>query len=62
MIIPKGSNILLPQYVLFRMGIEDPESFNPDRWYPDSSELERLKVAFLPFSLGKYLCMINMQN
>mmetsp|Transcript_14207 Transcript_14207/g.13729 ORF Transcript_14207/g.13729 Transcript_14207/m.13729 type:complete len:480 (-) Transcript_14207:28-1467(-) len=57
MIIPKGSDILLPQYVLFRMGIQDPESFNPDRWSPESPELERLKVSFLPFSLGKRNCI-----
>jgi cytochrome P450 len=30
--IPKGSNIMMPQYVLFRMDIQDPELFNPDRW------------------------------
>jgi cytochrome P450 len=40
MIIPKGSNLNLPQYVLNRMGIEDPESFNPERWNPASPDLK----------------------
>jgi cholesterol 24(S)-hydroxylase len=57
MIIPKGSDIILPQYVLFRMGIQDPESFNPDRWNPDSPDLEQLKVSFLPFALGRRNCI-----
>jgi cytochrome P450 len=57
MIIPKGSDISMPQYVLFRMGIQDPESFNPDRWNSDSSDLEQLKVSFLPFALGRRNCI-----
>jgi cholesterol 24(S)-hydroxylase len=57
MIIPKGSDISMPQYVLFRVGIQDPESFNPDRWNPDSPDLEQLKVSFLPFALGRRNCI-----
>eukprot|EP00596_Hydrurales_sp_CCMP1899_P004152 CAMPEP_0119043960 /NCGR_PEP_ID=MMETSP1177-20130426/27399_1 /TAXON_ID=2985 /ORGANISM="Ochromonas sp, Strain CCMP1899" /LENGTH=243 /DNA_ID=CAMNT_0007013189 /DNA_START=645 /DNA_END=1372 /DNA_ORIENTATION=+ len=52
MIIPKGYILNLPQYCLNRVGIKDPESFNPDRWHPDSPDLEQLKVSFLPFVLG----------
>jgi cytochrome P450 len=57
MIIPKGSEINLTQYALFRIGIQDPESFNPDRWNPDSPDLEQLKVSFLPFALGRRNCI-----
>jgi cytochrome P450 len=57
MIIPKGSDIALPQYCIFRVGIQDPESFNPDRWNPDSPDLEQLKVSFLPFALGRRNCI-----
>ncbi len=57
MVIPKGSNIMMPQYVIFRLGIQDPESFNPDRWNPDSPDLEQLKVSFLPFALCKRNCI-----
>jgi cytochrome P450 len=57
MIIPKGSEILLPQYVLFRMGIQDPESFNPDRWNLDSPDLEQLKVSYLPYALVRRNCI-----
>jgi cytochrome P450 len=57
MIIPKGSIVSLPQYVLFRMGIQNPETFNPDRWYPDSPDLEQLKISFLPFALGRRNCI-----
>jgi cytochrome P450 len=57
MVIPKGSDINLPQYVLFRMGIQDSESFNPDRWNLDSPDLEQLKVSFLPFALGRRNCI-----
>mmetsp|Transcript_14216 Transcript_14216/g.13737 ORF Transcript_14216/g.13737 Transcript_14216/m.13737 type:complete len:480 (+) Transcript_14216:122-1561(+) len=57
MIIPKGSVLSLPQYVLFRMGIQDPESFNPDRWDPDSPDLKQLNVSFLPFALGRRNCI-----
>jgi cytochrome P450 len=57
MIIPKGCILNLPQYCLNRVGIKDPESFNPDRWYADSPDLEQLKVSFLPFALGKRNCI-----
>jgi cytochrome P450 len=39
------------------MGIQDPESFNPDRWNPDSPDIEQLKVSYLPFSLGIRNCI-----
>lgn len=45
MIIPKGSTLCLCQYVLFRMGIQDPETFNPERWNPDSPDLEQLNIT-----------------
>jgi cytochrome P450 len=47
LIIPKGSTVSLPQYVLFRMGIQHPDTFNPDRWHPDSPDLEQVKGALL---------------
>jgi cytochrome P450 len=50
MIIPKGSTVSLPQYVLFRMGIQNSDTFNPDRWQPDSPDLEQLKgVLFISY-------------
>jgi cytochrome P450 len=57
MIIPKGFILNMPQYCLNRVGIQDPESFNPDRWSPDSPDLEQLKVSFLPFAVGRRNCI-----
>lgn len=57
MIIPKGSTISINQYSIFRVGIQDPESFNPKRWNPDSPDLEQLKESFLPFAHGKRNCL-----
>jgi cytochrome P450 family 4 len=57
MIIPKGSTININQYAIFRMGIQDPESFNPERWSPGSPDLEQLKVSFLPFAFGRRNCI-----
>jgi hypothetical protein len=50
MFIPKGSDLNMPQYVLNRMGIEDPESFNPDRWNPDSPD-SKVHIYMLLFSI-----------
>jgi cytochrome P450 len=57
MIIPKGSMVSMPQYSIFRMGIQDPESFNPERWNSNSPDLEQLKMSFLPFALGRRNCI-----
>jgi cytochrome P450 len=57
MIISKGCILNLPQYCLNCVGIKDPKSFHPDRWYADSPDLEQLKVSFLPFALGKRNCI-----
>lgn len=50
-VIPKGSQIIVPSLVLTRFDVEDPESFRPSRWrdHPDKS--------FLLFSTGRRNCV-----
>jgi benzoate 4-monooxygenase len=57
MIIPRGSTVVVNQYATFRVGIQDPEAFNPERWNLDSPDLEQLKESFLPFAHGKRNCI-----
>lgn len=55
-LIPKGSNCLLPNMLLFRNPdiFPNPDAFVPSRWEnPTRDQLD----AFLPFSLGKQNCV-----
>lgn len=56
--IPKGSFVYLFPYVIHRHPDfwEDPEKFNPDRFYKKGSE-ETDPYAFIPFSIGERSCM-----
>jgi len=50
-VIPKGSQIVVPSLVLTRFDVEDAEAFRPSRWrdHPDKS--------FLLFSTGRRNCV-----
>lgn len=50
-VIPKGSQIIIPSLVLTRFGVDDGESFRPSRWrdHPEKS--------FLLFSTGRRNCV-----
>ena len=56
LVIPKGSNCILPFMLLFRNPdiFENPDSFIPSRWEnPTREQLD----AFQPFSMGKQKCV-----
>lgn len=56
--IPKGSEVLMSQYVTHRDArhYPDPERFDPDRWLPERSA-GRPKFAYFPFGGGRRLCV-----
>jgi cytochrome P450 len=56
--IPKGSEVLMSQYVTHRdpRYFPDPERFDPDRWLPEASA-GRPKFAYFPFGGGRRLCV-----
>ncbi|KAG7356069.1 cytochrome P450 [Nitzschia inconspicua] len=51
MVIPKGSQVFFPSFILTRFDVEDAEVFRPSRWreHPDKS--------FLLFSTGRRNCI-----
>ena len=51
MVIPKGSQVFFPSFVMTRFDVDDPETFRPARWreHPDKS--------FLQFSTGHRNCV-----
>jgi cytochrome P450 len=55
-IIPTGATIFMPQIAPNRNEdvFEDPETFNPDRWYNATPEM---KNSLLTFSLGVRNCV-----
>jgi cytochrome P450 len=55
-IIPKGATIFMPQIASNRNEdvFDDPETFNPDRWYTSTPEM---KNTMLTFSLGIRNCV-----
>lgn len=57
-VIPKGSVVLLSQYVIHRDSrfYPDPERFDPERWTPEA-QAERPKFAYFPFSAGPRMCI-----
>jgi cytochrome P450 len=56
--IPKGSTLLVSQYVTHRDARfwPDPEQFDPDRFSPEA-EAERPKFAYFPFGGGPRRCI-----
>jgi len=54
--IPSGSSVSVNTYAIHRIGVEDPDSFRPDRWNKDSSQYEFLMNRHIPFSTGKRSC------
>ena len=55
--IPKGSNVVVHFYTMFRSHISQPDEFLPDRWDEAHPEYTLLKSVFLPFGLGKRSCI-----
>ena len=37
--------------------LQDPDVFRPERWCPDSPDIEVLNKGFMPFSVGKRNCV-----
>jgi cytochrome P450 len=56
--IPKGTVVLLSQYLLHRDArfFDDPERFDPDRWLPERQK-GRPKYAYFPFGGGNRVCI-----
>jgi cytochrome P450 len=57
-VIPKGSLVLLSQYVMHRDArfFPDPEVFDPERWLPDAKEA-RPQFSYFPFGGGPRRCI-----
>jgi cytochrome P450 len=55
-IIPKGANVFMPQIASNRNEdvFDDPETFNPDRWYNATTEM---KNTVMTFSMGVRNCV-----
>lgn len=58
--IPKGSQILISQWVVHRdpRWFPNPEGFDPDRWTPERSK-DLPKFAYFPFGGGPRICIGN---
>jgi cytochrome P450 len=56
--IPKGTVMLVSQYLLHRDArfFPDPERFDPDRWLP-ARQQGRPKYAYFPFGAGTRVCI-----
>ncbi|GHO80339.1 cytochrome P450 [Ktedonobacter sp. SOSP1-85] len=56
--IPKGSKVVLSQYVVQHdpRFYPEPERFDPERWTPEA-RAERPKFAYFPFGGGPRLCI-----
>lgn len=55
--LPVGTVVVFSPYVIHHRSdlYQNPESFDPDRWQPDSNDLPR--YAMLPFSTGPRKCI-----
>ena len=56
--IPAGANVVMSQWIIHRdpRFYEDPERFNPERWFTESTQ--RLpRFAYFPFGGGGRLCI-----
>ena len=56
--LPKGTVVLVSQYLLHRDArfYDEPERFDPDRWLPDRQK-GRPKYAYFPFGGGNRVCI-----
>jgi cytochrome P450 len=56
--IPKGSVVLMSQYVMHRDAryFPDPERFDPERWTPEA-QAQRPKFSYFPFGGGARVCI-----
>lgn len=50
-VIPKGSQVVMPSLILTRFDVEDAESFRPSRWRDHPAK------SFLLFSTGRRNCV-----
>jgi len=57
-IIPAGTNIFMPAYIVHRdpRHFSDPETFDPERFSPQNS-VGRHPYAYIPFGLGRRMCV-----
>ena len=55
--IPGDTNVIVPAYAIQRdpRYFEDPDTFIPERWTDEKSEMIRDRAAYAPFSLGRFL-------
>jgi len=57
-VIPKGSFVSMNLFATFRSGIQDPDSFIPERWEkPSNPDAGRLEKMHIPFGAGKRVCV-----
>lgn len=58
--IPKGSQMLVSQWVVHRDArfFPDPEAFDPDRWEPERAKMIP-RYAYFPFGGGPRICIGN---
>lgn len=58
-LIPKGSHVLVSQYVTQRdpRYFKDPENFDPSRWLDSDFEKSLPKGAYFPFGAGSRKCL-----
>jgi len=56
--VPRGSVILMSQYIMHRDArfFPEPERFDPDRWTP-AAQAERPKFSYFPFGGGARVCI-----
>uniref|UniRef100_A0A1A9WPJ2 Cytochrome P450 n=1 Tax=Glossina brevipalpis TaxID=37001 RepID=A0A1A9WPJ2_9MUSC len=57
-IVPKGTAVLISQFVIHRRGdvYPDPDKFDPDRFLPERTA-QRHYYSFIPFSAGPRSCV-----
>jgi cytochrome P450 len=59
-IIPKGTNVNIPNCVIFadeRWFGKNPEQFRPERFMGDSEEAERARKSWIPFGEHTRMCI-----
>ncbi|CDK29325.1 unnamed protein product [Kuraishia capsulata CBS 1993] len=58
-LIPKGTTVTMQPYTVHRDKevFENPECFNPDRWFTDESKLREMNRRMMPFGAGSRSCI-----
>ncbi|GME31502.1 Cytochrome P450 [Neofusicoccum parvum] len=57
--VPETASVSVTQYAAFRspLNFKDPDSFIPERWFPDTGFDDDRKEVFQPFSFGPRNCL-----